>query len=122
MRIFRYRGNRYIGRNVECVKVKRDLFPAISDDAFANAITSGTITSGRAPPHSFVEIIRVNRSHGKIIVNMRTDEEVDPAYPLALREYENSGLWKKTYEPKEYLAIPTGEPEILTTAYVYEVF
>ena len=92
-----------------------------ADDAFANAITSGTITPGHAPPHSFIEIIRVTRSHGKIIVNMRTDDGVDSAYPLALREYEKSGLWKKTYESKEYPAMLTGEPEILTTAYVYEV-
>ncbi|MYB34755.1 MAG: methyltransferase domain-containing protein [Gammaproteobacteria bacterium] len=92
-----------------------------ADDTFANAITTGTITPGHAPPHSFMEIIRVTRSQGKIIVNIRTDDDVDPAYPAALREYENSGLWKKIYQSEEYPAMPTGEPDILTTAYVYEV-
>ncbi len=92
-----------------------------ADDAFANAITTGTITPGHAPPHSFLEIIRVIRSHGKIIANIRTDDDVDPSYPAALREYESAGLWKKIYESKEYPAMPTGEPGILTTAYVYEV-
>lgn len=91
------------------------------DDAFANAITTGAITPGHAPPHSFLEIIRVTRKHGKIIVNIRTDPDVDPAYPAALVEYENIRLWKKIYESEEYPAMPAGEPGILTTAYVYEV-
>ncbi len=92
-----------------------------ADDAFANAITTGAITPGHAPPHSFLEIIRVIRSRGKIIVNIRTDDDVDPAYPAALREYEKAGLWRKIYASEEYPAMPTGEPDILTTAYAYQV-
>ncbi len=91
------------------------------DNAFANAITTGAITPGHAPPHSFLEIIRVTRTHGKIIVNIRTDDDVDPAYPAALREYASSGMWKQIFQSEEYRAMPSGEPEILTTAYVYEV-
>ena len=91
------------------------------DNAFANSITVGTITPGHAPAHSFEEIIRVTRKRGKIIVNLRTDDDVDPAYPAALAQYESAGMWKKTYESAEYSAMPTGEPGILTTVYVYEV-
>ncbi len=91
------------------------------DDIFANTITVGTITPGHAPPHSFEELIRVTKKGGLIIVNMRSDDDVDPAYPAALKKYEDDGRWKQLFKSDQYLAMPAGEPEVLTTVYVYEV-
>lgn len=91
------------------------------DGAFANTITVGTITPGHAPPHSFEELIRVTRKSGRIIVNMRTDNDVDPAYPAALKKYERDSLWTRIFSSEEYAAMPFGEPEVRTTVFVYEI-
>ena len=80
------------------------------DGAFANTITVGTITPGHAPPHSFEELIRVTRKSGRIIVNLRTDNDVDPAYPAALKKYERDSLWTRIFSSEEYAAMPFGEP------------
>lgn len=91
------------------------------DGEFANAITVGTITPGHAPPGAFRELIRVVRRGGKVVLNLRTDDEVDPACSRALCENEHRGLWKKRFESRPYAAMPVGEPEVLTTVFVYEV-
>ena len=91
------------------------------DNAFANTITTGTITPGHAPPHAFEELIRVTRPSGRIIVSLRTDDDVDPAYPEALVNYETSQLWKRVFESEEFAAMPFGEPEVRTTVFVFEV-
>lgn len=91
------------------------------DGEFANTITVGTITPGHAPPHSFEELIRVTRKSGRVIVNMRTDSDVDPAYPEALKNYEKANLWFRIFSSEEYATMPFGEPEVRTTVFVYEI-
>lgn len=91
------------------------------DGAFANTITVGAITPGHAPPHSFEELIRVTRASGRIVINLRTDDDVDPAYPAALEEYENKSLWRQIFRSEEYAAMPFGESEVRTTVFVYDV-
>ncbi|GJL83155.1 MAG: SAM-dependent methyltransferase [marine bacterium B5-7] len=90
-------------------------------DQFAHTLSSGTITPGHAPPHSFKELIRVTRPGGYIIFSLRTDDEVDPSYPAILEEYEKANLWKQIFKSKAYAAMPAGESNVLTTAFAYIV-
>ncbi len=94
---------------------------AFPDNHFSNTITCGAITPGHAPPHSFAELIRVTRSRGKIVVCMRTDTDVDPAYPDALEHYAAEGRWHGIFQSKEFAAMPLGEPSVRTTIFVFEV-
>ena len=91
------------------------------DNTFANTITVGTITPGHAPPHSFEELIRVTKKDGLIIINLRSDENVDPSYPAALKRYEDESRWQQIYKSMPYSAMPADETQVLTTAYVYQV-
>ncbi|MDH3694463.1 MAG: class I SAM-dependent methyltransferase [Gammaproteobacteria bacterium] len=43
------------------------------DDHFSAVISSGTITPGHAPAHSFDELIRVSRAKAPIIFSLRDD-------------------------------------------------
>lgn len=88
---------------------------------FAHTITAGTITPGHAPPESFEELIRITRSGGNIVISLRTDEDVDPAYPAALELYESQGFWTKRFQSAEFAAMPLGEPAVRTTVFVYEI-
>lgn len=91
------------------------------DNRFANTITVGTITPGHAPAHSYEELIRVTKTGGLIVVNLRSDDEVDPDYPAALKKYEDEARWQLIFESAQYPAMPAGEPDVLTTVYVYKV-
>lgn len=91
------------------------------DNAFANTITVGTITPGHAPPHSFDELIRVTKAGGRIVINLRCDKGVDPAYPAALEKYETEERWRRIFRSDAYRAMPMGEPEVLTAVHVYLV-
>ena len=91
------------------------------DETFANTITVGTITPGHAPPHSFEELIRVTKKGGRIIINLRSDDKVDPSYPAALKQYEDDARWQQIFKSKPYSAMPRDETEVLTTVYVYQV-
>ena len=91
------------------------------DDTFANTITVGTITPGHAPPHSFEELIRVTKKGGRIIINLRSDENVDASYPAAIKQYEDEGRWQQIFKSRPYSAMPRDDSDVLTTAYVYQV-
>ena len=91
------------------------------DDEFANTITVGTITPGHAPPHSFEELIRVTKKGGRIIVNLRSDKNVDPSYPAALKKYEDEAKWQQIFKSAKYMAMPLDPTQVLTTVYVFQV-
>ena len=89
------------------------------DQSFASAISMGAITPGHAPANSFDELIRVTRAGGLIVFSQRTDNGQDPAYPNAVAAHEQSGAWRKVYVSAPFVTMPVGEPDVVTSVFVY---
>jgi len=91
----------------------------LPDDHFAAVLSSGCITPGHAPPHSFDELIRVCRPGGMLVFSLRDDPAQDPAYPAALERHEQSGAWEPVFTSRSFQSLPYGEPEISHRIHVY---
>lgn len=88
---------------------------------FAATMTSGTITPGHAPPHSFDELIRVTRPGGKLIFSMRHDPGQDPAYLAAIAEYAAQGAWREVFRTPTFHTIPKGAPDVMNAVHICQV-
>lgn len=90
-------------------------------DHFAAVISVGTITQGHAPPSSFADLVQVTRPGGRIVLSLRNDAGIDPAYARACGDLETSGKWRNIFTSKEFMAMPYSEPDVTVRALVYEV-
>lgn len=93
----------------------------LPDDHFAAVLSSGCITPGHAPPHSFDELIRVCRPGGMMVFSLRDDAAQEPAYPAALERHERSGAWEPVFSSRSFQSMPYGEPEVSHRIHVYRV-
>lgn len=91
------------------------------DDAFAAVISSGTITPGHAPAHSFDELIRVAQANAPVIFSLRDDPAQEPDYPAALERLEAAGAWVPVFRTPSFRSMPYGEPEVTHRIHVYRV-
>lgn len=92
----------------------------LPDNHFAAVISSGCITPGHAPAHSFDELVRVCRPGGTIVFSQRDDPAQDPAYPAALQRLEEDGAWSPVFASESFQSLPYGEPEITHRIHVYQ--
>ncbi len=90
------------------------------DNHFSAVLSSGTITPGHAPAHSFDELIRVTRNQALIIFSLRDDAKQEPEYPAALKRLEDAELWRPLYKTASFHSMPYGEPEVTHRIHVYE--
>lgn len=90
-------------------------------DSFAVSFCIGTITPGHAGPEAFRDLIRVTEPGGLVIFSLRTDKGQDPVYPDAVIHHEREHDWKRLFATDGFPSLPTGEPEVISTVYVYEV-
>ena len=90
-------------------------------DHFAATISSGVITPGHAPAHSFDELVRITRPGGHIIFSMRSDPSQQPQYPAAIDRLVRSGAWTHVFSTNGFHSLPYGEPEVIHQIHVYEV-
>ena len=91
------------------------------DDHFGAVLSSGTITPGHAPAHSFDELIRVVRPGGRIVFSLRCDQGLGPDYPQHIAALEASGAWKHIVSTAPHQPMPYGHPEVWGKIHVYEV-
>ena len=89
------------------------------DDHFAAVLSSGCITPGHAPAHSFDELIRVCRPGGLLVFSLRDDSAQQPDYPAALERHEKAGSWEPVFTSASFQSLPYGEPEISHRIHVY---
>lgn len=89
------------------------------DDHFSAVISSGTITPGHAPAHSFDELIRVSRAKAPIIFSLRDDAKQEAEYPAALKRLEDAGLWLPLFKTVSFHSMPYGEPDVTHRIHVY---
>ena len=91
------------------------------DDHFAAVISSGTITPGHAPAHSFDELVRVARPGARIIFSLRSDAKQLPEYPAAIQRLADAGAWRHVFSTDGFHSMPYGEPDVIHQVHVYEV-
>ncbi len=91
------------------------------DNTFAAVISSGTITPGHAPAHSFDELIRVAQTGAPVIFSLRDDPGQEPDYPAALERLEAAGAWTPIFSTPSFRSMPYGEPEVTHRIHVYRV-
>ncbi len=91
------------------------------DDTFAAVISSGTITPGHAPAHSFDELIRVAQADAPVIFSLRDDPAQEPDYPAALERLEAEGAWSPVFRTPSLRSMPYGEPDVTHRVHVYRV-
>ena len=91
------------------------------DDHFAAVISSGTITPGHAPAHSFDELVRVARPGARVIFSLRADATQKPEYPAAIERLTQAGSWTHIFSTNGFHSMPYGEPEVIHRIHVYEV-
>lgn len=91
------------------------------DNQFAAVLSSGCITPGHAPAHSFDELIRVCRPGGQIVFSLRDDSAMDPTYPAALERLENDALWKPIFISENFKSLPYSDSKTTHRIHVYEV-
>jgi len=89
------------------------------DNYFDTTLSVGTI--GHAPPESFVELIRVTKSSGLIIFNLRTSFYDEPRFHKKQQSLIEEGKWKLVERTAPILAIPSEAPDIYHYIFVYEV-
>ncbi len=90
-------------------------------DRFAAVLSSGTITPGHAPAHSFDELVRVARPGARIVFSLRSDAAQLPEYPAALARLEAAGAWRPVFATAPFASMPYGEPDIRHQIHCYEV-
>ena len=91
------------------------------DDHFAAVVSSGCITPGHAPPHSFDELIRICRPGGLIVFSLRDDAAQEPDYPAAVERLAQAGAWEEVFTSDSFQSMPNGEPEVSHRIHVYRV-
>lgn len=94
------------------------------DGAFGAILSIGTITPGHAPPESFDDLIRVARPGARVVFNLRSDPNRDPAYAAACVRLEAAARWRHLFSTGDVVAMPYGEPEVAALTgrvHVYEV-
>ena len=90
------------------------------DDSFGAVLSSGTITPGHAPPHSFDELVRVARPGAPVIFSLRDDPGQDPAYPATLDRLAAAGAWREVFATASFQSMPYGEPDVTHRVHVYQ--
>ncbi len=91
------------------------------DDGFAAVVSTGAITPGHAPPESLDDLVRVTRPGGRLVFSLRCDAGQHPGYAAACDRLEAGGRWRHIFSTGEFLAMPYGEPDVISRVHVYEV-
>jgi SAM-dependent methyltransferase len=91
------------------------------DNQFDAVLSSGCITPGHAPAHSFDELIRVCRPGGQIVFSLRDDSAMDPTYRAVLKRLENDKLWKSIFISDNFKSLPYSDSKTTHRIHVNEV-
>ena len=94
---------------------------AFADNTFSSIVSTGTFTSGHAPPNSFDELIRITKPEGFIIFTIRTKNEIVTNYQRTFNSLEETGKWKLIETSNTFCPVPLTKLEWFNKAFVYKV-
>ncbi len=91
------------------------------DDSFGAVTCFGSLGPGHAPASCLKEFIRVTRSGGKIILNVRHDTFVEQGLKAEIDAHTDSGLWKPVEVSPVFRPFLLAEPNVTAQISVFSV-
>ncbi|MEP3439407.1 MAG: class I SAM-dependent methyltransferase [Hoeflea sp.] len=92
-----------------------------ADNHFAAFLATGVFTEGHAPASSLTELCRITRPGGIAVFTVR-DKIVDSGgFAAVMTDLAARGVWRQIEQSPPFRAFALDEPEVLVTAFVYEV-
>lgn len=92
-----------------------------ADNHFAAFFSTGVFTEGHAPASSLGELCRITRPGGIAIFTVR-DKIVDSGgFSEVIANLTERGIWRQLEQSPPFRAFALDEPDVLVTAYVFEV-
>lgn len=90
------------------------------DGRFAGILSSGVFTAGHAPASSFLELMRITREGGHIVVTVRDSLIVSDGFRDTFLRLEHEGRWRPVEESPPFRAFVLAEPEVMVRVFVFE--
>lgn len=90
-------------------------------DHFGALLSSGTFTSGHAPPESFNELIRIAKPDALIMFSLRDDPGMTDEFRVVIDRLVEEGKWRHKFQTPQFYSMPYGEPDVMHRIQVYQV-
>ena len=91
------------------------------DNYFAAVISTGVFTEGHAPHSSFDELIRVTKSGGHIVFNVRDDIYEHHGFRDKQETLEAEGLWHLFERSDKFQPYTNSEQYVIARIFTYQV-
>lgn len=89
--------------------------------AFDAVISAGTFTKGHAPASGLLELARVTRSGGHVVVGIRRDIIGSHGYAGIIEQLGSEGVWKVADRSEAYMAMEKLESDVLVETWCFRV-
>jgi len=92
-----------------------------TDNHFAAFFSTGVFTEGHAPASSLDELCRITRPGGIAIFTVRDKIFDSGGFSEVIANLTEHGIWRQLEQSPPFRAFALDEPDVLVTAYVFEV-
>ena len=90
------------------------------DGSFRAVVSTGVFTRGHARASALDELVRITRPGGHLLFSVRLEVYEGEGFKEKQAALEAAGLWQLRESTEPIVAMPVGEPEVLTPVFVYE--
>jgi len=94
---------------------------AFESGAFDAVISAGTFTKGHAPASGLVELARVTRAGGRVVVGIRRDIVDSHGFAGIIDELESAGVWEFEDRSDAFVAMEKLESDVLVETWCFRV-
>ena len=88
---------------------------------FGATIVTGVFTEGHAPYSSFDELIRITKTGGFIVFNVRDDIYEDHGFRTKMERLEADGEWRLAEMSEKFRPFSISEAHVIARLFAYEV-
>ncbi|MBU4529844.1 MAG: class I SAM-dependent methyltransferase [Hoeflea sp.] len=92
-----------------------------TDNHFAAFLSTGVFTEGHAPASSLAELCRITRPGGIAVFTVRDKIFETGGFTAVIEDLTTRGIWRKIEQSSPFRAFALDEPDVLVTAFVFEV-
>ncbi len=94
---------------------------AFESGAFDAVISAGTFTKGHAPASGLIELARITRSGGRVVVGIRRDIIDSHGYAGIIEQLESTGAWEFEDRSDAYVAMEKLKSDVLIETWCFRV-
>lgn len=92
-----------------------------TDNHFAAFFSTGVFTEGHAPASGLTELCRITRPGGHAVFTVRDTIFHTGGFSAIIADLAGRGIWRQLEQSPPFRAFALDEPDVLVTAYVFEV-